>query len=128
MASGDGYLVFDSAAALTNSRASTYALQADTYTQVGKGRPKYVEVWSDGSFTSGEEVIYIQLKAGTTSPGGTEIMRFGPIAASTLATAGMVAKFVLPPINMNDYFSLYYSAETALTAGGAVTSLITLNP
>lgn len=125
----DGYLIFDSAAGLTNSRASTNVLKAANYTNLGKGRPKFVEVWSDGGFTSGAEVISIRLKAGSTSPGANQLMEIGPISAATLSVAGMVAKFALPPevLGTYDYFSLYYYAQTAVTTGGKVTAHITLD-
>ncbi|MCU0521341.1 MAG: hypothetical protein MUF84_11695 [Anaerolineae bacterium] len=131
----DAYLYFTAATgdSLTNSKALSKVLLEDEVTEVGRGHQKFIEVMTDGGFTSGTEVASLHLKTGTTSPGDTKLMEvFSNVAASVLSAETtpaqrLIAKVPLPSEGLSDYISLYFYAETALTAGGKLLARIVLS-
>lgn len=131
----DAYLYFTAATgdSLTNSKALSKVLLEDEVTELGKGHQKFIEVMTDGGFTSGAEVASLHLKTGTTSPGDTKLMEiFSNVAASVLTASDtpaqrLIAKVPLPSEGLSDYISLYFYAETALTAGGKLLARIVLS-
>lgn len=123
----DAKLVFCSLTECTNSKSLGVLPKAE-YLEAGAGRQKFIEIFSDGGFTSGAEVVSVQLKTGTTSPGANSVMSpILDIAASALSVAGQKAKVPLPSIGLSNYISLYFYAETALTAGGKLTAILTID-
>lgn len=127
----DAYLYFTAATgdAFTASANSSKTLKEASITELGKGHQKFVEVWSDGGFTSGAEVVSVRLLTGSTSPGATTLMEIlTDISAATLFVAGLKAKIPLPSVGLDDFNTLYFYAQTALTAGGKLLARIVLNP
>lgn len=123
----DAQLIFCSETECTNSK-SLGVLPKQQALEAGAGRQKFIEIWSDGGFTSGAEVVSFVLKTGTTSPGAGNVMApLYLISAAALSVAGQKAKVPLPSIGLSNYISLYYSAETALTAGGKITAAVTID-
>jgi hypothetical protein len=126
----DAYLYFTAATgdAVTNSKTLSKVLLEAQITELGRGHQKFIEVMSDGGFTSGTPVVSLHLKTGTTTPGDTKLMEvFSDKSAALLSVAGVVAKVPLPSVGLSDYISLYYYAETAITAGGKLLARILLN-
>jgi hypothetical protein len=130
----DAYLYFTAATgdSVTNSKTLSKVLLEDEVTELGRGHQKFIEILSDGGFTSGAEVCSVYLKTGTTSPGGTKLMEvFSDVSAAVLSLATtpaqrLVQKVPLPSEGLSDYISLYFYAETALTAGGKLLARIVL--
>lgn len=131
----DAYLYFTAADgdSVTNSKTLSKVLKESQITELGRGHPKFIEVLTDGGFTSGAPVVSLHLKTGTTSPGDTKLMEIiSNVSAARLSQAAtpeqrLIAKVPLPSAGLSDYFSLYYYAETALTAGGKLLARIVLN-
>lgn len=131
----DAYLYFTAATgdSVTNSKTLSKVLLEDEVTEIGRGHQKFIEVMSDGGFTSGAEVCSLHLKTGTTTPGDTKLMEvFSEVTAATLSVETtpaqrLIAKVPLPSEGMSDYISLYFYAETALTAGGKLLARLVLS-
>lgn len=130
----DAYLYFTATDgdAVTNSKALSKVLLEDEITELGRGHQKFIEVLTDGGFDSGSEVASLHLKTGTSSPGATKLIEvFSDVAASRLSQAAtpeqrLLAKIPLPSVGISDYSSLYFYAETALSAGGKLSARIVL--
>lgn len=127
----DAYLYFTAATgdSLTESGTLSKVLLEDEVTEVGRGHQKFIEVLTDGGFESGAEVASLHLKTGTTSPGDTKVMEvFSDVPMSTLSVAGTAALVPLPSEGLSDYISLYFYAETTVTAGGKLLARLVLVP
>jgi hypothetical protein len=127
----DAYLYFtaETGDAFGASANSSKTLKEVSITEVGKGHQKFVEVWSDGGFTSGSQVASVTLLTGTTSPGDNTLMEIiTDMTDAELSVAGLKAKVPLPSVGLLDYITLYFYAETALTAGGKLMARVVLNP
>lgn len=130
----DAYNYFTAADgdALTQSATLSKVLKEAQITELGRGHQKFIEVRTDGGFTSGASVCSLHLKTGTTSPGATKLMEvFSDVSAARLSLATteeqrVVAKIPLPSVGLSDYISLYFYALTALTAGGKLSAKIVL--
>jgi len=131
----DAYLYFTAATgdSVTNSKTLSKVLQEDEVTEVGRGHQKFIEVMTDGGFTSGAEVCSLHLKTGTTTPGDTKLMEvFSDVSAAILSVATtkaqrLIAKVPLPSEGVSDFISLYFYAETAITVGGKLLARLVLN-
>ena len=127
----DAYLYFtaETGDAFTAAANGSKTLQEVSITELGKGRQKFVEVWSDGGFTSGSQVASVRLLTGTTSPGADTLMEIlTNITDAELSVAGMKAKIPLPSVGLSKYTTLYFYAETALSTGGKLMARVVLNP
>ena len=126
----DAYLYFTAATGdeCTNSKTLSKVLKEAQITELGRGRQKFLEVRGDGGFTTGASVCSLDLKTGTTSPGDTKVMEvFSDVSAALLSASDyVVAKIPLPSVGLDDFISLYFYAETALTAGGKLLARILL--
>ncbi len=130
----DAYLYFTAATgdSVTNSKTLSKVLLEDEVTELGRGHQKFIEVMSDGGFTSGAEVCSLYLQTGTTTAGDTKLMEvFSSVSAATLSVKTtpaqrLIAKVPLPSEGLSDYISLYFYAETALTAGGKLLARLVL--
>jgi len=132
----DAYLYFSKAqevAALSVN--SENILKVADIEELGRGRQKFVEIWSDGNFTDEDYLMDIKLMVGATDPPTTHLMEIASqingdgAAGSGLAMSegGLIAKVPLPSINMDDYVMLQYvCTTTAPTAGGHLTAKIGL--
>ena len=126
----DAYLYFtaETGDVCTDSAELTKTLLEDKITELGKGHQKFIEVWSDGLFTSNAQVASVRLLTGTTSPGVDTLMEIiTDMAATELSIAGMKAKIPLPSVGLQKYISLYFYAETAMTTGKLMARIV-LNP
>lgn len=110
----------------TNSKTLD-ALNFKSMAEPGKGSQLFVNVFSDGGFTSGAEVASIYIKTGTTAPGATQVLAIGPFSAATASVAGQIAKVPLPSKNLLQYVSAYFYAQTAVTAGGKLSVFLSLD-
>jgi hypothetical protein len=127
----DAYLYFTAATGdiVTQSATLTKVLKEADITELGKGHPKYIEVMTDGLFTSSAQVYSLHLKTGSTSPGDTKLMEvFSNVSGARLSLATtpaqrMVAKVALPEVGLNDFISLYWYAQTANTTGSLLARL-----
>ena len=123
----DANLVFCELTECTNSK-SLGVLPAQVGLAAGAGRQKFIEIFSDGGFTSGAYVASVQLKTGTTTPGALFVMApILNISGAALSVAGQKAKVPLPSIGLSNYISLYFEAETAMTAGGKLYAMLTID-
>jgi len=130
----DAYLYFTAATgdSLTESGTLSKVLLEDEVTEVGRGHQKFIEVMTDGGFTSGAEVCSLYLQTGTTSAGDTKLMEvFSDVSMATLSVATtkaqrLIAKVPLPSEGLSDYISLYFYAETEVTAGGKLLARLVL--
>ncbi len=131
----DAYLYFTAATGdeCTVSATLSKVLKESQIAELGRGAPKFIEVLTDGGFTSGASICSLQLKTGTTSPGATKLMEvFSDVSAARLSQATtpaqrLIAKIPLPSVGLLAYISLYFYALTALTAGGKLLARIRLN-
>ena len=127
----DAYLYFtaETGDAFTASANSSKTLEEISITELGKGHQKFIEIWSDGGFTSGAQVASVRLLTGTTSPGADTLMEIlTDITDAELSVAGLKAKIPLPSVGLSKYITLYFYAETALTANGKLMARVVLNP
>lgn len=127
----DAYLYFtaETGDAFGAAANSSKTLQEEYITELGKGHQKFIEIWSDGGFTSGSQVASVRLLTGTTSPGADTLMELiTDITDAELSVAGLKAKIPLPSVGLLDFITLYFYAETALTAGGKLMARIVLDP
>ena len=108
--------------------ASLGVLPERAYKESGAGRQKFIEIFSDGGFTSASDVVTFELRTGASSPGTTKVM--APlllISAAELSVAGQKAKVPLPSIGLDKFISLYFAAESNLAAGGKVKAILTID-
>lgn len=122
----DQKLIFSETQEVTDSAASTKVLDFKSITKVGRGTPLFLNVYSDGEFTSGTEDLIIRVMSGSTSPGENNKLE-QVVSTEDLSEAGLIAKFALPAESLEEFVSLYYYAESALTAGGHLSAFLTLN-
>lgn len=111
---------------LTGSK-SLDVLDFKSIVDVGKGTPLFINIFSDGAFTTGVEVGSFRVMTGTTSPGAAQIQEIGPIAASALAVAGLKAKVPLSAMNLLRFVSLAFYAQTALSANGHIKAFLSVD-
>ena len=122
--------------ASSGSVGSEKVLKVADITELGRGRAKFIEVWTDGNFTDEDYLLDIVLLVGATSPGTVSLMEVAHNIDGDGATApglimsdgvgGMIAKVSLPAINLDDFISLSYVSTAAITAGGHLTAKIGL--
>lgn len=128
----DAYLYFTAATGdeCTETATLTKVLKEAQITELGRGHQKFIEVMTDGGFESGASVCSLHLKTGESSPGDTKVMEvFSDVSAATLSLATtkeqkLIAKVPLPSEGLDDFISLYFYAETALSAGGKLLARI----
>jgi len=128
----DAYLFFTAATGdlVTDSKTLSKVLLEASITELGKGQKKFIEVMTDGLFTSSAQVYSLQLKTGSTSPGETKLMEvFSNVSGARLSLATtpaqrLVAKVPLPDVGLNDYISLYWYAQTANTTGSLLARIV----
>ena len=126
----DAYLYFTAETGDAITKAAlvlTKTLHGHDITELGKGHQKFVEIWSDGGFTSGAKNTTIELLTGSTTPGATVLQTLLNTDAKILSVAGMKAKVPLPSVGLLDFVSLR-NTGTELTAGGKIMARIVLNP
>ena len=126
----DAYLYFTAETGDAITKAAlvlTKTLHGHDITELGKGHQKFVEIWSDGGFTSGAVDNTIELLTGTTTPGSTVLQTLCNADAKVLSVAGLKAKVPLPSVGLLDFVSLR-STGTELTIGGKIMARIVLNP
>jgi len=96
--------------------------------ELGKGHQKFIEIWSDGGFTTGATTTDIRLLTGTTTPGNTVLMHLmNAVSCATLSVAGLKAKIPLPSVGLLSYITLD-STDDAIEDGGKIMARIVLNP
>jgi len=130
----DAYLYFtaETGDLVTSSASLSKVLKESQINEPGKGHQKFIEVMTDGLFTSSAQVYSLYLKTGNTSPGETKVGElFSALTGARLSLATtpeqiVVAKVPLPSIGLLDYISLYFYAQTANTTG-KLTARILLN-
>jgi len=123
----DANLVFCELTECSNSK-SLGVLPKQEALEAGAGRQKFIEIFSDGGFTSGAEVVSVQLKTGTTTPGAGFVMSpILDISAAALSVAGQKCKVPLPSIGLSNYISLYFEAATDLSVGGKLYAMLTID-
>ena len=128
----DAYLFFTAATGdlVTNSKTLSKVLLEASITELGKGQKKFIEVMTDGLFTSSAQIYSLYLKTGSTSPGDTKLMEiFSDVSGARLSLATtqaqrLVAKVPLPDVGLNDYISLYFYAQTANTTGSLLARIV----
>jgi hypothetical protein len=128
----DAYLFFTAATGdlVTNSKALSNPLRESQITQLGKGHPKFIEVMTDGLFTSSAQVYSLYLQTGSTSPGATKLMElFSGVSGARLSLATtpeqrMLVKIPLPSVGLEDWISLYWYALTANTTGSLLARIV----
>lgn len=131
----DAYLYFtaDTGDGCTASATLSKVLLEANITELGRGHQKFIEVMTDGGFTSGASIVSLYLKTGSTTPGETKLMEvFSDVSAARLSLATtpeqkLVAKVPLPSVGLLDYISLYFYALTTLPAGGKLLARIVFN-
>jgi len=107
----------------------TKTLLEDKITELGKGHQKFIEIWSDGGFTSAAKDTTFVLMTGVTSPGSTDLMNLLNTDAKILSVAGLKAKVPLPSVGLEKYISLRSTGTELTAAGGAkIMARIVLNP
>jgi len=128
----DAYLFFTAATGdlVTNSATLSKVLKESQINELGRGVQKFIEVMTDGLFTSSAQVYSLYLKTGSTSPGETKVGElFSALTGARLSLATtpeqrVVAKVPLPSIGLNDYISLYWYAQTANTTGSLLARIV----
>ncbi len=128
----DAYLYFTAATGdlVTNSKTLSKVLKESQITELGVGQKKFIEVLTDGLFTSSAQVYSLHLKTGSTSPGDTKLMEiFSDVSGARLSLATtpaqrLVAKVPLPDVGLNDYISTYWYALTANTTGSLLVRVV----
>jgi hypothetical protein len=128
----DAYLFFTAATGdlVTNSKTLSKVLKEAQITELGVGQKKFIEVMTDGLFTSNAQIYSLYLKTGSTSPGDTKLMEiFSDVSGARLSLATtpaqrIVAKVPLPDVGLNDYISLYWYALTANTTGSLLARIV----
>jgi hypothetical protein len=128
----DAYLYFTAATGdlVTNSKTLSKVLKEAQITELGRGHQKFIEVLTDGLFTSSAQVYSLHLKTGATSPGETKLMEvFSNVSGARLSLAvtpeqRLVAKVPLPSVGVNDFFSLYFYALTDNTTGSLLARIV----
>lgn len=126
----DAYLYFTAETGDAITAAAlvlTKSIHGHDITELGKGHQKFVEIWSDGGFTSGAKYTTIELLTGTTTPGSTVLQTLLNTSGILLSVAGLKAKIPLPSVGLLDFVSLK-TTGTELTAGGKLMARIVLNP
>ena len=115
---------------VTNSKTLSKVLKEAQITELGVGQKKFIEVMTDGLFTSNAQISSLYLKTGSTSPGDTKLMEvFSDVSGARLSLATtpaqrIVAKVPLPDVGLNDYISLYWYALTANTTGSLLARIV----
>jgi hypothetical protein len=130
----DAYLYFtaETGDLVTSSATLSKVLKESQINELGRGHQKFIEVMTDGLFTSSAQVYSLYLKTGNTSPGETKVGElFSALTGARLSLATtpeqiVLAKVPLPSIGLLDYISLYFYAQTANTTG-KLTARILLN-
>jgi len=127
----DAYLYFTAetgdAITIGSAQVLSKSLHGHDITELGKGHQKFVEIWSDGGFTSGAVDTTIELLTGTTTPGSTVVQTLLNTDAKILSVAGLKAKIPLPSVGLLDFVSLNWTG-TELSSGGKIMARIVLNP
>ena len=128
----DAYLYFtaETGDPITTGAGLTFSktLLEDKITELGKGHQKFIEIWSDGGFTTGATTTDIRLRTGTSTPGATILMHLmNAVSCATLSVAGLKAKIPLPSVGLLKYVSLD-STDDAIENGGKIMARIVLNP
>ena len=131
----DAYLNFtaDTGDGCTATATLSKVLLEASINELGRGHQKFIEVMTDGGFTSGAPVVSLRLMTGSTSPGATKLMEvFSDVSTARLSLATtpeqkLVAKVPLPSAGLLDYISLYFYAQTTITAGGKLLARIVMN-
>lgn len=121
-------LYFSDGQEVTDSAASESVLNFASIAEVGRGSQLYINVFTDGGFTSDPDVMSIRLKTGSTSPGRDVVLEVATdVTIAALSVAHRICKVPLPSLDMLQYASLYYYALSSMTSGGKLTAFLTLN-
>lgn len=122
----DAYLEFAELTECTNAKTLGDYLKVGDILEVGRGHQKFIEIDCDGAFTSGAEVASLYLRTGTTGPGDNDVIAIlhDEAMSGKFQTAGTIAKVPIPSKNLSKYVSVYFYAETAVTAGGKLAARV----
>lgn len=109
---------------ITDSQVSESVLNFASIAEVGRGSQLYINIFAS-DFTTATDVIKIDLKTGSTTPGDNLVLGvIDSISAAVLSLGGRVAKVPLPSMDMLQYASLYFTAVTPVS--GDITAFLTL--
>ena len=128
----DAYLYFtaETGDAITlAARNLSKSIHAHQITELGKGHQKFVEIWSDGGFTSNDKETTIELLTGETTPGATVLQTLLNTTGALLSVEGLKAKIPLPSVGLDDFITLNFTGtEMTAATSAAIMARIVLNP